>query len=139
MKRVVVILACALLAGCATPVPMTSPVGVWQGTGIPGHQEARYVRRFFADGTTQVSYCFRHGRDLHIEHGHWTMQDGGALTLSTDESDGKAVGTQDSYTTSSFDGDTWTITLAASAATPDEVDNDFDLLRTNDAMQLTAC
>ena len=139
MKRILVVSVCALLAGCATPVPMTSPVGVWLGTGIPGHPEARFVRRFFADGGTEIDYCLRHGKTLHSEHGHWAMGPLGALTLATDDVDGAKFALQDSYDTSSYDGETWTITLTASTATPDEVDNDFDLQRTNDAMALTSC
>jgi hypothetical protein len=118
---------------------MTSPVGVWIGTGIPGYPQARFVRRFFPDGSTEIDYCLRHGKTLHVQNGHWAMGPLGALTLVTDEADGAKVASQDSYDTSSFDGETWTITLTASASQAADVGNDFDLRRTNEAMQLTSC
>ncbi|HEV2652947.1 MAG TPA: hypothetical protein VGU69_16925 [Rhizomicrobium sp.] len=140
MKRpALVACVCTLLAGCATPVPMTSPVGGWLGTGIPGHPEARFIRRFYADGSTEIDYCLQHGKTLHVEYGHWAMGPLGALTVVTDELDDAKVSLQDTYETSSYDGETWTVTLTASASAPDDADNDFDLQRTNDAMKLTSC
>ncbi len=109
-----------------------------QGVDLPGHPAARYIRRFAADGGYSVEYCSAESKALHIERGRWSLS-GIALTIDTDFVDGAKAKFEDHYETKSFDGNAWTLTLTASDTLTDEIDDDYDALRVNDALQMTGC